>query len=358
VKTRIACLITGLLAASCAIQELPPGGPEDTTPPEVVGTVPARGSAGVPAGTTVAIEFSEKMKKTRFERNIELSPAATVSKARWKKNTFIVEFESLNPDTTYLVKVKSGYADAHNVRSDRTFEFAFATSAQIDTGSISGTVYFRRKPSDKAVVRLFALSTDTTLAPEAARPDRETETSKEGRYEFRYLPARGGSFLLWTFQDANNNSIFDRDGEVGASLGDTLVLTRQRPRSDFQDIYIVDPKEPASITGLVVNATPYDTVPVSLALHEASDSLPPSYYVLADNKGVYTFKSVLKGVYALHAFIDLERDSLCGTFPCPADSTAACPEFCVSYPESIFVSPGDEIQLKQIRLEAIRGGEE
>lgn len=358
-KTRIACLIAGLVAASCAIPEPPPGGPEDKTPPEVLATRPEAGASGIPADAAIEFVFSEKMSTTRFDRLVELSPAAKIARARWKKNAVTIEFEGpLHPDTTYLVRVKPGYADAHNVRNDRPFEFAFATSAEIDTGSISGRVYFRRKPSEKGVVRLFALPKDSVFAPEAARPDRETTTQKDGAYEFRHLPARGGSFVVWAFHDTNGNGVMDRDGEVGAALPDTVALSEGRPRLELQDVVIVDPKEPASVAGVVVNATPYDSVRVSLALHEAADTLPPTYFVRADDGGRYAFKSVLKGVYALHAFIDLRPDSVCGAFPCPGDSSRACPEFCATYPESLVISPGDEVRLKDLRLEETGKGKE
>lgn len=352
-KIRTLWLIAGLLVVSCAIQEPPPGGPEDKSPPEVVATRPSAGSSDVPADARIEIEFSEKMNTTRFERNVELSPSARIAKARWKKNTVSLEFEGLlHPDTTYIVRVKAGYADAHNVRSERPFDFAFATSAQIDTGSVAGTIHFRRKPSDKAIVRLFVLPKDSTFAPDAARPDRETFTDKDGTYELKHLPARGGSFLIFAFQDANGNAVFERDSEVGEVFRDTLVLSASLPRLTMNDIYIVDPKEPGSITGTVVNATSYDSVRVSVALHESADTLRPTYITICDEEGDYTFRTVLKGAYALHAFLDLKRDSLCGEYPCPADSAAACREFCVSYPESVRVSPGDEIRLKEMRLEA------
>jgi hypothetical protein len=358
-KVRILWLVAGLLLVSCAIPEAPPGGPEDKTPPEVTATRPLAGASGVPTDTKIEIEFSEKMRTVRFERSVELFPAAKVSKARWKKNLVSIEFEEpLHPDTTYIVSVKAGFADAHNVRSDRPFDFAFATSAQIDTGSIAGTVYFRRKPSNKAVVKLFVLPKDSSFTPASTRPDREVLAKEDGTYEFGYLPAREVPFVLFAFHDANGNTVFDRDNEVGETLPDTLVLAGARPRLVLQDIYIVDPKEPASITGFVVNATKYDSVPVTITLHEAADTVPPTYITRADDKGDYTFRSVLKGVYALYAFLDLKRDSVCGSYPCPEDSTTECREFCVSYPESVRVSPGDEIRLMNLRLEAPTGAKE
>lgn len=345
--------LVGLLGASCAISEAPPGGPEDKSPPAVSGTQPASRATGVPADTKVSITFSEKMAAARFERAFEISPRATISKARWKGDTVVLEFEEpLRPDTTYVFRLKPGYADAHNVRSERPFELAFATSAEIDTGAIAGRVYFRRKPTGKGVVRLFVLPRDSSFAPETARADRETNTGEDGAYELTYLPCRSIPFLVWAFEDANGNGVFEAESEAAADLPDTLRLERDRPRLELQDVYIVDPKEPAVVAGRVLNETPYDSILVTVTLDEAGDSLPPTYCVQADSKGRFSFGKVLKGLYALHAFIDVEKDSLCGTYPCAEDSTARCPEFCVTYPESLLVAPGDNIQLKDIRLEA------
>jgi hypothetical protein len=345
-------LVVGLLGSSCAISEAPPGGPEDKTPPVVSGTEPANASTGVRADTKVAITFSEKMTAARFERAFDISPRATIAKAHWKKDTVVLEFEeALHPDTTYVFRLKSGYADAHNVRSERPFEFAFATSAEIDTGSIAGRIYFRRKPTGKAVVRLFVLQRDSSFTPESARADREITTDEDGAYELKYLPARSVPFLVWAFQDGNGNGVFEAESEAAAVLEDTVMLERGRPRVEREDVYIVDPKEPGAVAGRVVNETPLDSILVTVTLAELSDSLPPTYCVRADSKGRFSFGKVLKGLYSLHAFIDLEKDSLCGTYACTEDSTARCPEYCVTYPESVLVAPGDNIQLKDVRLE-------
>ena len=351
-KSPLLWFFFGLLAASCAIPEPPPGGAEDKTAPEVGATQPANGSSGVPVDTKVEVKFSEKMAATRLEKSFEVSPRATIAKAHWKKDAVVLEFdEPLHPDTTYVIRLKPGYTDAHSVRSNRPFEFAFATSAEIDTGSITGRVYFRRKPTGKAVVRLFVLPKDSSFTPGTARPDREVNTAEDGAYELKYLPARMVPFLVWVFQDENENYVFESEREAAAAIPDTLLLGPERPRLERQDVYIVDPTEPAVITGRVVNATPYDSILVTVTLHEVTDSLPPTYCVRADVKGHFSFDKVLKGLYTLHAFIDLEKDSVCGSYPCAKDSTARCPEYCVTYPESLVVAPGDNVQLRDMRLE-------
>ncbi len=319
----------------------------------MIGSRPGNGSASVPVDASISLDFSEKIGPGRIDRFVELFPPAPIARTRWKDRTLIVEFETpLHADTTYLVRVKPGFVDAHNVKNERPYEFAFATSAELDTGSIGGRVYFRRKPTGKAVVRLFSVPTDSSFAPESARPDREVTTAEDGAYEIDYLPARGGKFILWAFQDDDGNSVFSPDNEVGASMRDTLALARERPSLEGRDIYIVDPKEPAKITGRAINATPFDSIPVTVTLEEVSDSVPPTYYIRANPQGQYSFENVIKGTYLLHAFIDLKKDSVCGSYPCLEDSTAPCAEPCAAYPDSLVVAPGDERRLKDIRVEA------
>lgn len=353
-RFRTACVLLGLLALSCAIPEPPPGGPEDKTAPAVVGSRPGDGSAGVPVNASISLDFSEKIGPGRIDRFVELFPPASIAKTRWKENTLLVEFEKpLHPDTTYLVRVKPGFVDSHNVKSEKPYEFAFATSAELDTGSIGGRVYFRRKPTGKAVVRLFRVPTDSSFAPESARPDREVTTAEDGSYALDYLPARGDKFILWAFEDDDVNSAFSPETEVGASLRDTLALASDRPSLEGRDIYIVDPKEPAKITGRAINATLFDSIPVTVTLEEMLDSVPRRYYIRANPQGQYSFDNVLKGTFLLHAFIDLKKDSVCGSYPCLEDSTAPCIEPCAAYPDSLVVGPGDERRLKDIRVEAV-----
>jgi len=352
-------LLLSALWASCAIPESPPGGPEDKTAPEAVATSPAEGAAGVSPSAHVEIEFSERLSGAKFERLIEFSPEVKIAKTRWKgKRLFIEPVDSLQPDTTYVVRVRPGFTDAHNVRSERGYEFGFATAAAVDTGSISGRVYFRRKPAEKGVVRLFVLPRDSSFAVEAARPDREGATAGDGVYTLKYLPQRDVPFLLWAFNDDNANSVFDRDNEASALLADTLFLGDRVSRLESADIWIVDPKEPGIVAGRVLNATGADSVPVTVTLSEVRDTIPPTYWARADAVGRYKFENVLKGKYILHAFLDLKNDSLCGTYPCADDSTAACDEACAAYPDSVVVLPGDEVRLKDVRIEAAAKKEE
>lgn len=348
----LACLLSALALSACAIPEPPPGGPEDKTPPSVEGTIPADGEAGVAPDQDITILFSESMSRSRLERSVQFYPPASLSGVKWKKDRVILKLEEpLHPDTTYVVELQPGFADAHNVRSEKGYRFAFATSAHIDSGVVSGHVLFRRKPTPKGVVRGFVLPKDSTFAPEATRPDRQVSTNVDGAYELDRLPTSGRGLVLWAFEDGNSNSAFDASSEFGAIYADTVVLGPSITRRDGIEISIVDPTEPAEVTGHIDNRTSFDSVLVAVTMHEIGDTVPPTHYFLADLAGDFTYDRVLKGAYIVYAFLDFHVDSLCGDFPCPDDTTRACPEPCVQYPDTVIVEPGQKIRLDDLTLE-------
>ncbi|UCH85641.1 MAG: Ig-like domain-containing protein [Candidatus Latescibacterota bacterium] len=346
-------VLVGLGMAACAIPEPPPGGPEDKTPPEVIESFPEDGQAGVPPDGEIVLGFSEKMQQARLERLVSMSPPAKIAKVKWKKNAAAFSFENpLHPDTTYIFELKKGFGDSHGVKSEKSFHFAFATSAHIDTGVIAGRILFRREPTDRGVVRLFVVPRDTVFAPEATRPDREVRTGEDGVYRLRYLPTDGRSFLVWAFHDKNGNMNFEPDEEAGGVLPDTVTLTDAGWKMEEQNISIVDPREPALIAGTIVNNTGVDSLPVVVSLHSYDDTAKtgPAYLTMCDSLGVYEFDDVLMGSYALFGFLDFSGDSLCGGYPCPDDSAKTCDEPCVQRADTLRVSPGDQIQIEDLVL--------
>lgn len=348
-----ACVFMVLIAAiSCAIPVPPPGGPEDKTPPEVVETVPADSSVGISPDSDIRITFSEKMTRARLERQVAFYPNVIVKKAKWDGKTIIIEpEESLHPDTTYIIKLKSGFQDHHRVASANDHQFAFATSAHIDSGQISGTVYFRRKPTEKGYVQLFVLPKDSSFALGVTRADRETATDENGRYVFHYLPTSFEEFLVWGFQDQSGNARFDRQKEVGELFPDTLRLSPDMPILNGTDIVIVDPNEPGEVAGTIHNISELDTIAVSVALYAENDTTPPAYYTRCNPEGAYSFPTVKAGTYAFRAFVDVALDSLCGDYPCPQDTTTMCSEPCVQYQDSVRVEPGMKLKLDDLDLE-------
>lgn len=348
-----AALVTVLAAGACAVPEPPPGGPVDEKAPSVVGTSPENGTTGVAPDAQIALMFDEPMTQTRVERYVTLYPRIVVGKTRWKKEAFfLTPDEPLHADTTYVVELGRGLADAHGVKTADVYQFGFATSAVIDSGVIAGHVLFRRQPSKAAIVRLFVLPKDTSFAPEATFPDRQANVDGEGAFRLAYLPTDDKTFMLWSFQDTDGNGSFTVDRDVVAEKPDTVKLSPTSPALDDVNVVIVDPTEPAEVVGQIVSSMGFDSVAVMVTMDEVEDTLPPTYVTrAAPPDGNFRFGTVLKGRYTLHTFIDFGPDSLCGSYPCGEDSTDVCFEPCATYPDTIRVNPGDKINLGELILE-------
>jgi hypothetical protein len=338
-------VIVGLWLGACAIIEPPPGGPEDRQAPDVASTIPRPDSAGVDPASDIVIQFNEGMRRTAIERSITMRPPARIRKTRWSKSGLTLSFdEPLHPDTTYIFELAGGFQDEHGVRNNKGYRFAFATSAAIDSGKIAGRVLFRREQTDKAVVRLFTLPKDSAFAPQASRPDRQTESQADGSYSLAYLPTNGTDMVVWAFQDANGNGNFEPENEVGGEP-DTVHLTTTVSTLENVSFAIVDPGEPVVVTGTIDNQTAIDSMFITVTAHELSDTMPPpTAFSLASGRGDISMK-ILQGEWVLYAFLDIQADSLCGTYRCVSDTTQMCPEPCSIYPDTIRVEPGDEVQL-------------
>lgn len=339
-------------ALSCAVPVPPSGGPEDTEAPRIIATIPDSAATGVPVSTPLAVTFSEKMARSKLERLVTTHPPFEVGEVDWDGNTMTIKpLQPFVDDTTYLVTVKPGYRDSHNVPGTAEYSYPFATAAHLDSGSISGSVLFRRKATGSALVRCFVLRADTSFDPATRRPDRETGTDDNGTFRFSYLPTDGSRFIVWAFQDQNSNGYFERDKEFGQGFTDTVSLDAGSPRKSGVAIAIIDPTEPGEIEGVITNQTGADSVPIAVALDAMKDTVVTvAAYIFCDPDGSYHIKKVPPGRYVLRSFIDFKPDSSCGAYPCHDDTTRMCIEPCALYPDSVIVGPGERLTLDTLIL--------
>jgi uncharacterized protein (DUF2141 family) len=344
-RAGIAALLLAALAAACAVSVPPSGGPEDRTAPKVTHTVPRADSAGVDPASPIRIGFSEPMTRTRLERQVVTSPPIRIARVGWEDGALVIYPEGgLARDTTYVVRLKPGFRDQHGVVSESAHEFAFATGAALDSARIEGTVWLRREPAKKAVVRCFRLPGADTLDLEVARADRETAAGPDGRFALRYLPSAGGRFRVMAFADQNGNGVFDRATEAVAVLPDTFVLAAAVQVVADVKIKLVDPNEPGVVRGRVFNETGIDTARVLAALYAPVDSTRAAYTSPCDSSGAYEFRQVKAGEYVLRAFVDLKADSVAGRWPCPGGPPEGCEEPVARLARPVVVKPAGELE--------------
>lgn len=289
------------------------------------------------------------MTKARVERLVTVQPPIEIERVHWDGRTLVIEPRGgLQRDTTYVVRLKPGYRDRRGVTGTAAREFAFATGASLDTARISGTVMFKREPSGKSMVRVFRVPRDPTFRPEAARPDREVATAKDGTFALHYLPANDARFVVMAFVDRNGNGTFEGATDPFTVLPDTIVLTPMVREVSGVRITVIDPTEPGSVRGTVANETGIDSMLATVALYTARDSIHAQYLARCDTTGAFDFASVKPGAYRLWAFLDLRSDSLRGDYEC--GEPAPCLEPAVAWPDSLVVAPGGRFDAGRLVL--------
>jgi uncharacterized protein (DUF2141 family) len=199
-------IILLFLCGGCAKVAYPPGGPEDTTPPDVFAVTPESGTVNVPLDTDIRIQFSEAIKKESAPKALFISPRIDPEpKIKIKGDAIIISpEENLKPDRTYVVTIGTDLRDAHGVKLDQSISLAFSTGDAIDQGMISGRIYRDNKGARGLNVALFESDPNTPDLPiDSVSPAYVTQSGEDGLYTFEYLPP--GNYFLAAFEDKNKD---------------------------------------------------------------------------------------------------------------------------------------------------------
>jgi hypothetical protein len=332
-------LILLTLVAACAVMESPSGGPEDKVPPRVVGTVPRLDSTGVAPDVHPVFTFSERMDDESFKNRVLVFPSVPFERLKVRGERLEIAFGRPLPDTTVCLLLRPGYRDNHLVASPMGYALYFATADSMARGEVSGLILFKEKPDSTGVAELFELRADTVVKVETQKPSRIAVAELGGYFSFRGLPTDGARFILWAFTDRDGDGHFSASREFAALFPDTIVLTEREPRVENVRVKIIDPNEPGSIAGRVVNETSFKEL-ATIRLEPLFTGERPRV-ARADSTGSFLVGSLKPGAYRLSAFIDIKPDTVCGTYVEQADTTKALPEPCVTVPDTIVVKPGE-----------------
>ena len=247
-KSRVLSLLFVILfLLHCAKEGMPPGGPEDITPPEVISVSPQPGATQVDLDSKIEITFSERMLAKITEESIFISPLPEKPfDFGWRgKRLILTPQEPLQPDRTYVVSIGTDAQDLRRNRLSKSFSFAFSTGSGLDYGTISGQVWIKQEIGLKremgASVWAYLLSPDKTqIYPENERPDYVTQTDNEGKYTFKNLSL--GEYRLFAVQDVNRDLIWDWEKEaIGVTTQD--VVLSQQDNSKIHVDFILNKKD-------------------------------------------------------------------------------------------------------------------
>lgn len=227
-------LIVVWLAASCAKQGYPSGGPVDRQPPEVKGVSPASESTNYSA-KKFRIDFDEYVTMKDVDNNVLISPPMS-SKPEYttKGHSLIVKLtDTLAANTTYLFQFKGAIVDFNEGNALPSFEYVFSTGDLLDSMTISGKVLdalTQNAPETPVTVMAYEKKHDNDTLGDSivakTGPTYQTRTSSDGTFEFNYI--RPAEYKIIALDDADRNLRYS--ASEGIAWLDTAVSAWQMPR--------------------------------------------------------------------------------------------------------------------------------
>ncbi len=211
------------LISGCARVGMPSGGPEDSTPPEVVTTTPENGATWEKRDTRITIEFSEEMKRLSVEHGFSIEPAVKLRNLRWDGATLVARPVTELPDsTTFVVRIAESALDYHGVAIEAPFVLMFSTGGTLDTGVISGAVSMMGEGVPGATV--WACRRSVSTVGGVVRSCRyATVTAADGTFRFVGVAASERPYVLLAFVDTNEDNVYSVREETGL-IADTAAL--------------------------------------------------------------------------------------------------------------------------------------
>lgn len=214
----------------CAKQGMPPGGPVDKTPPEVIRTIPTSGDTLVDVNTSVQVWFSEGIQSSTARDAIFITPYSGEDvKYKWRGKKCTIKFpKPLKSDRTYVVTLGTGIKDYRGNAMKNSTTIAFSTGAILDECEMSGRVYGL---SDARGIDVWAYSIEDSLNPDPSvvEPDYIVQCGTTGEFTFTHVSP--GLYRLFAVRDRISDRLYESgEDEVGVTFRDVFLS-----REEFQE---------------------------------------------------------------------------------------------------------------------------
>tara|TARA_B100000678_G_scaffold151437_1_gene126390 strand:- start:118 stop:1803 length:1686 start_codon:yes stop_codon:yes gene_type:complete len=169
---------------SCAAIRVPPGGPVDTIPPELIAVTPPSGTIQF-SGGEIHLRFSEYMDESTVEHGFRVFPRLNEQlDIRFKGDELFLELpHDLAPNQTYVITAGRGLKDEHGVPLAEPVHMAYSTGSEIARGQISGQVF----NENDIAVHLWRFNDKDIDSLFFTKPDYVTDVTDDDYYQFKYL---------------------------------------------------------------------------------------------------------------------------------------------------------------------------
>ncbi len=223
------------IAAGCAKEVRPTGGPKDTTPPSILASSPKDKSLNF-EGNEIRLEFDEFVQLKDVEKELFISPfMANKPKVVLKRKAVVLTFEEpLKDNITYTVDFGRSIVDNNEGNPATGLKFVFSTGDQIDSLFVMGNLIEASTGAAKedVYVSLYHHDSEADSLLYKRTPDYLARTDKAGNFRIEHI--KSGNYLLYGLEDLNNNYLFDDNAESIAFLDSLLVVNDSTANHNLQ----------------------------------------------------------------------------------------------------------------------------
>ena len=304
-------VIAGAIGGACASIGALPGGPERTTPPELLKVTPESGAVNVKAKSVVFTFDDIISDRAVLEDLFLLSPQDGAPKIKWHREEIEIQpRHGFRPNTAYSITLRPGLSDLRGNVLKTGRALVFSTGATIPPYSVFGRVFdwLAERPATRAYVEVIR------------RPDSLLYVGTvDSVGQFGIGPLAQGTYTVRALIDNNNNRTVD-PGEPW----DSVHIVVGGGTSPFVELLAVqrDTIPPRLLTLSVPDTFSLVAIfdkPVNPATHPG----PSSFRVVGADSVPLTIKRVLT-----HAEVEAEmavRDSITRDSAARADTARRLP---------------------------------
>ncbi len=229
IKKYLSLLFFLIIVYACATVQSPTGGEKDEKAPILYESNPKDQSINF-KGKEIKLFFNEWMKLEQLDQELIITPRENIKfESTLKKQELIIELiEPLKDSTTYTFNFRKALKDITEGNLWENPIIAFSTGNYLDSLTVEGNItqLMNQEPAQSFVVGLYDAQSDTANLRQG-KPVYFTTTDEEGTFKMQNLKA--GNYLLYAFEDKNDNLINNSESEAFGFHPDTLNLFDSLP---------------------------------------------------------------------------------------------------------------------------------
>lgn len=238
---KIFYLLISILLVSCAQQTILTGGEKDNKPPELI--LDSNRNITNFSENHLLLEFNENIQLLKEKRSFITNPEINDIELIEEKNKIdLVWRDSLIENTTYSFIFLNAIADITESNKISELKYTISTGAKIDSGKIYGSInkYPEKAPLENALIHAKGINKNSNIY--------RTYSNSNGQYQLNNL--KKGKYILYCFDDENNNYLLDTVSEIHGFYLDTIFINDTILK---KDIIVYKPYEKVALDEIKFN---------------------------------------------------------------------------------------------------------